>query len=493
MKLIGYGWLINEYHLGVLEPPLQSYIHERSYRHSQEGAGCIESYYPKNYDPGDKWTGNLIFAFKYEGVNLEVLAALFPKIADTDVEAFVKASPIGKYARLTWFFYELLMGKKLGLEDLDRGNYLPILDEAQEFTLPQAVSPRARRQRLIINLLGGKEYCPRIRKTKSILEVQAADLASSVQKLLALYPESLIERASRYLYARETKSSFEIEREHPDTRRTTRFIELLKRAGSGDPYGESELTALQNAIVEPRYASKGYRTSQNYVGESIGPTRELVHYIPPKPEVLSLLMEGWSSSCRVIRTSGVDALVLATIAGFGFVYLHPFDDGNGRIHRFLIHDALISARFTPPGMIFPVSAVMLRRIREYDDALEAFSRPLMKHLQYHLSENGLLSVEGDSAGFYRYPDLTRQAEALASFIQETAKTEFSAELEYLALFDRACEAVQSILDLPDRKLELFVRLVLQGKGKLSSAKRGLFSELTDVELSTLEDAVASTL
>ncbi|MFZ2781348.1 MAG: Fic family protein [Rectinemataceae bacterium] len=491
MKTVGYAWLINEYRLEVLGPALLSYLHERSDRRSLERDGQIESHYPRNYDPGDMWEGNLMFALKYEGINLEVLAALFPKLDPADVEAFVRASPIGKYARFVWFFYEFFLGQRLGFKDLGRGNYIPILDEEQEFSLPKASAPRAKRQRLIVNLLGGKEYCPRIRKTKGILEFEEADIVASVRALVASYPESLIERASRYLYAKETKSSFEIERERPDNKRTAKFVELLRRAGRTDPYEESGLTALQNVIVEERYAATGYRTSQNYVGESIGPTRELVHFIPPKPDALGPLMAGWTLSCRHIRSNGMEALVLATVAGFGFVFLHPFDDGNGRIHRFLIHDALISSGFTPEGMIFPVSAVMLRRMKEYDAALEAYSTLCMEHLHYVLDEKGAMTVEGETSSFYRYPDLTRQAEALASFIRETAQTEFSAELEYLTLFDKASESVRSILDMPDRKLELFVRLCIQGTGKLSASKRGLFSELNDAELASLENAVVS--
>ncbi len=489
MKAVGYAWLIQTYHLDVLEPASVSYIHDRSDRHSVEQDSRTESYYPRGYDPGDEWAGNLTFALKYEGLNLEVLAALFPMLDSSAVEAYVQESPIGKYARFVWFFYELLTERKLGFPDLDTGNYLPILDEEREFTIPAAFAPRAKRQRLIVNLLGGKEYCPRIRKTEAIAAFYTADVAASVRALVAAYPDELIGRASRYLYAKETKSSFEIEREKADTKRTTRFIELLKRAGRIDPYGEKELAALQNAIVEERYAVNGYRTNQNYVGESIGPTRELVHYIPPKPEALGSLMEGWTSCSRQIRASALDALVLATVAGFGFVYLHPFEDGNGRIHRFLIHDALVATGFTPEGMIFPVSAVMLRRMKEYDAALEAFSKPCMERLQYALDSRGSVTVRGETSGHYRYPDLTRQAEALVSFVQETAQVELSAELEYLSLFDQAAEAVRSLLDMPDRKLELFVRLCIQGKGKVSASKRELFPEITDGELADLESAV----
>ncbi|MFA5852414.1 MAG: hypothetical protein WC820_06920 [Spirochaetales bacterium] len=62
-------------------------------------------------------------------------------------------------------------------------------------------------------------------------------------------------------------------------------------------------------------------------------------------------------------------------------------------------------------------------------------------------------------------------------------------MEYLSLFDEAREAVRSILDMPDRKLELFVRLRIQGKGRLPTAKRELFSELSNIELASLESAI----
>jgi hypothetical protein len=129
-------------------------------------------------------------------------------------------------------------------------------------------------------------------------------------------------------------------------------------------------------------------------------------------------------------------------------------------------------------------------MKEYDAALEAFSRPCMERLQYALDSRGAVTVQSETCGYYRYPDLTKQAEALASFVRETAQVEFSAELEYLSLFDQTTEAVRSLLDMPDRKLELFVRFCIQGKGKVSASKRGLFPEITDLELADLERAVA---
>ena len=60
-----------------------------------------------------------------------------------------------------------------------------------------------------------------------------------------------------------------------------------------------------------------------------------------------------------------------------FTQIHPFQDGNGRMHRCLIHHVLAERRFTPPGMVFPVSPVMLDRIDAYRMTLQAHSGPLM--------------------------------------------------------------------------------------------------------------------
>lgn len=74
-----------------------------------------------------------------------------------------------------------------------------------------------------------------------------------------------------------------------------------------------------------------------------------------------------------LRHSNVDPVCAAAAASFGFVFIHPFEDGNGRIHRFLKHQMLASSGFTPHQMLFPVSAVMMRDRSRYDEILEGFS------------------------------------------------------------------------------------------------------------------------
>jgi hypothetical protein len=49
-----------------------------------------------------------------------------------------------------------------------------------------------------------------------------------------------------------------------------------------------------------------------------------------------------------------------------------------------------------------------------------------------------------------------------------------------------------IVDMPDRRASMLVRLILQNNGRLSHTKRSTFPELKDEEISAIEEAVART-
>lgn len=82
-----------------------------------------------------------------------------------------------------------------------------------------------------------------------------------------------------------------------------------------------------------------------------------------------------------------------------------------------------------------------------------------------------LTVHNDTAVWYRYIDMTAQAEALFRFIDRTIDTELAAELAFLARYAAARKAIQEIVDLPDRQIDLFIRFCSQNDGRLSARKR----------------------
>ncbi len=151
-------------------------------------------------------------------------------------------------------------------------------------------------------------------------------------------------------FTKETKSSFAIEGEVPSTDRTMRFVAALGRADHFDTGDKQAFVDLQNSIVDPRYAQKDWRTIQNYVGQTASNYTEIVHFICPKPEDVASLMNGWMRAVARIEDGAVDPICAATLTGFGFVFIHPFEDGNGRIHRFLIHHSLAKLKFAPQGL-----------------------------------------------------------------------------------------------------------------------------------------------
>lgn len=491
MNLIGYRHLIDRFNLDVLMPASSSFLIGRGRRQTVVSiSGRIEERYPKRDDPGPAWVDHLRFALKHEGVELGVLAALFRVAPANELAEWIASSPTGRYARIAWFLYEWFEPWRLSLPDLDQGSYVPVFDEERYVALPgKAAARRIRRQRILDNLPGTASWCPTIRRTERIRHFEAMRLDELAATLVRRFPPKLLQRAAGFLYMKETCSSYAIESLEPDRRRTARFVERLREAGRADCFSEEELVRLQNAIVDERYAEHGFRTVQNYVGQTLGPTREVVHFVPPKPGDLRPMMEGWMEGCRRMLDAGAHPVAVATVAGFGFVFLHPFEDGNGRLHRFLIHHALVAGAFVPPGVIFPVSATMLRQMDRYDAALEAWSRPIGEKTDYALDAEGRMTVENDTAAFHRFPDLTAQAEALFGFIEETIRTEMTTELEYLAVFDEAREAVREIVDMPERRLDLLLRYCLQGKGTLSKTKRSQCPELTSDEVDRIEAAV----
>ena len=191
-----------------------------------------------------------------------------------------------------------------------------------------------------------------------------------------------------------------------------------------------------------------------------------------------------------METGGIQPVVHAATIAFGFVYMHPFEDGNGRIHRFLIHNILAKRGFTPPGAIFPVSAAMLQDKEAYDAALENFSVPLLPLAEYTLDNQGRMTVHNETALRYRFIDLTAQTEALFTFVESVIETDLVQELDFLRNYDTARSALQAIVDMPDRLLDLFIRLCVQNKGVLSASKRkNHFDMLTDDEVAQMQQAI----
>lgn len=161
----------------------------------------------------------------------------------------------------------------------------------------------------------------------------------------------------------------------------------------------------------------------------------------------------------------------------------------------MLHRILSVTGFTPDGLVIPTSAAILHDLAGYDVALEDFSTRIMPFIDYAIDESdGSMVVNNATADLYRYPDLTAQIEALCRWFESAVNTELVEELHTLRAIDDAKEAMRTIVELPDQRENLFIRICMQsfeaGRGyALSKAKRTLFAELTDDEIRKLETTV----
>ncbi|MBF0408443.1 MAG: Fic family protein [Candidatus Riflebacteria bacterium] len=484
----GYAYLLKMFQLSGMPNWHISYVSKLGTHHSRLLNGTIEEIFRIQYWPGEKVGDHLEFALKYDGVNLSLLKQIFKAVPEAEIVGYIKSKPTGKYSRRIWFFYEFLLEKILPVDDVSSGNYVNAIEEKLYYTITNG--EKSQRHRVVNNLPGPMEFCPIIRKTDKLKKMDSADLRKRCEEIVTSFPSDLIRRALSYLYNKETKSSFEIEHIKPNASRTEKFICSLELAERDEFCEKRLLIDLQNRIVDSRFKSCDYRITQNYVGQTVTYQKEVIHYICPKPENLPDLMKGLIASHKRMKNGGVSPVIHAAAIAYGFVFLHPFEDGNGRIHRFLIHNILSIRGMVPRGLMFPVSAVMLKNPIEYDSSLEAFSRPMMQLVEYKLDTSGQMTVENDTECWYRYIDMTRQAEALYDFVNKTIEEELVEELTFLADYDNTKKAIQEIIDMPDRLIDLFIQLCLQNSGTLSAKKKSThFSFLTENELKAMENSV----
>jgi len=481
---IGQAWLRREFGLGVPASAVESYIVQGARRTATDGSHTLE-FYPRQYETDGAVVSHLRFALRHEPIDLGILVAVLKAMAPAELESWVRAEPTGAYSRRAWFFYETFTGRTLDIEDTRTGNYVDALDPERHLVADRRNSVR---HRVIDNLLGGPGLCPTVRRTARLSAQMGVHIDEEARALIESYEPLTLARAVNYLYTKETRSSFAIEGETPSVSRTDRFVAALKAAPAFTINKES-LIRLQGEIVDPRYAAKDWRDFQNFVGQTVGGYREEVNFVCPRPQDVPVLMDYWIVLMERMIDSAVDPVVAAAVASFAFVFAHPFADGNGRIHRFLMHHVLAKRGYSPAGVIFPISAAILRDRRSYDQVLETFSKPLSEFTAWRWTSQQELTVTNDTGDLYRYFDATAFAEYLYDRVADTVRRDLKEELGFVAVFDRAFTAVREIVDMPDRRASLFVRLCMQNGGRLSVAKRPQFPELTDAEIAQLETQV----
>ncbi|HUC83714.1 MAG TPA: hypothetical protein VL970_00870, partial [Candidatus Acidoferrales bacterium] len=276
----GYLWLRQRHALNCLPHHVESFITAGT-RQTHSTPMKREEIYPKSYWPGDDDFSHLEFALKHEGLHLQLLRDLLPRLPADQVSGYIQSKPTSIFARRIWYLYENFSGQQLDLPDVSQGNYADLLDERDYYVGPDQRSPR---HRVNVNLPGTLAFCPLVRRTRNLLAAEAGKLEQECRKVIDAIPAELYARALQFFYTKETKSSYAIERETPDQKRSQKFADALREASQRDFLLKEALVTLQQTIVDPRFANAGWRDTireQNYLGRSLGLTEEEVHFIPP--------------------------------------------------------------------------------------------------------------------------------------------------------------------------------------------------------------------
>lgn len=488
-ELVGYAHLIEHFQLQARPLATVAVIDSAVRgRQTSENNDPEVTQFQSTYRPAPTLLGNLQFAFRYEGLNLEVLALLFKKTGRSEIEKILAEQPESSFARRIGYLYEWLTGEEITAVVAPRAAYVPVVDDSLQFSL--ADGPKNGKFRVTDNLPGNRQFCPLVRQTDSLKAMVQKNLKQGALDTIAKYDPALLRRAAAFLYLKETHSSFEVEREKPSPDRAKRFADLLREAERGIPLSEERFVQLQNAVLDPRFHEFSYRTKQNWVGQDLG-YRKKVDFVPARPDDVRDLMKGLVDLSEAIRTKpeNLDPVVAAAVLAFGFVFIHPFMDGNGRLHRFIIHDVLSTSGFTPKGIVLPVSAVILANLDEYVHTLERFSKPLQARTEYD-PDSPNIPAKGNDGLYFRYFDATDQVSFLFWALERAITHDLEEEISFLLGFDNAYKALKAELDWPAHSLDLFIRLVHQNKGSLSKGKRqSHFEWMTDAETKRSEAAV----
>jgi len=488
--IVGYTAVIEKLKLQIPLPLVKAMVSEK-YRSIKDESWLIfsASYLPQDNTDISRIQAlynHLVFALKYEGVNLLVFAKLQAQLSHEELLALVTIEPLGQYSRRIWFLLEWVSGMPIvGKSDISKKSYVPVVDTKLQFAVAGIKSPR---HLVVNNLPGTNQFCALIRKTDKIEQHLSKSYVEENRKQLAGIRKDIIQRASAFLLLKDSKASFTIEGESPTSKRAVRWGTAIGQAGLND-LSKEELIRLQQLVIEnTRFVQMGLRKKGGFVGEHDRVSGEPIpDHISAKSQDLDDLVDGLIDVNKLFIKDDIHAVLAAAVIAFGFVFIHPFEDGNGRIHRYLIHHMLTKKQFADQGIIFPVSSSILDHINDYQKVLESYSKPLLNLIEWVETKDHNVEVTNETKDYYRFFDATKPTEFLFDCVADTIKNIVPREINYLANYDAFKAYMEEEFEMPDKLISVLVRFLEQNQGVLSErAKEKEFSMLTEREVKRIE-------
>ncbi|MDP9281332.1 MAG: Fic family protein [Chloroflexota bacterium] len=144
--------------------------------------------------------------------------------------------------------------------------------------------------------------------------------------------------------------------------------EAIKLATSRHRVTVEDIRAIHRRLFEgSREVRAGaVRTSQSWIGTGENPWG--ARFIPVPEEDVAALLE---DLCVFLERDDLPAVVQAALAHAQFETIHPFEDGNGRVGRALIH-LVLRRRGVAPHYVPPISLVLASNYAAYESGLTTY-------------------------------------------------------------------------------------------------------------------------
>jgi Fic family protein len=489
--ITGYAAVIHHLHLPIPVPRPFVIVSLKAKRSENDDFLLLpNSYLPEdcaNLTEIEALYKQLVFALKYEGVNMLFFSALVKRYSEKELSQLVNIEPTGQYSRRIWFLIEWFLGKEIkDIPNLTKKSYVNVIDTNLQYAVNGIKSAR---HSVINNLPGTIDFCPLIRKTARLEQYISENISAKKYEYLKGIRKSILLRASAFLLLKDSKASFSIEGESPKSKRAARWGQAIGQAGMKDLSHEEFLRLQQIVIENPRFLDMGYRKKGGFIGDRDSDTfSPIPDHLSAKPSDLKQLMSGLIETNRLLLSDETDAVLAAAVIAFGFVFIHPFVDGNGRIHRYLIQHILAKKQFSQQGLIFPVSASILSHIEDYQNVLENHSTPLLDFIEWNETSDHNVEVTNDTIDYYKYFDATEQAEFLYDCVKDTIDNIIPEEVNYLIKYEEFKSYIDNTFEMPDDLVSLLVRFLEQNNGKISKrARKKEFEALDENEVENIEE------
>ncbi len=470
-KKIGYSFLKSKLQLAVFEPKVAAELSASVTSLIRKDAILLV---PSRYRlQPDDLVGHVLFALKHEGINLQILSEALRHISEESLLNSISSKLSGSYQRKLGYLWEFFNGKELPVTIPANTRYIKLFNENRYVT---GCGIKNTKWRVIFNGLGNLHYCPTVEKTEKIQAALENNVLDRVRDYLTQIGRVNADRALQWAYLSETESSYAIEGEKPDMSKSERFVRLLEHAHDNTPLTEDYLCDLQNQVISnPFDMAFSYRTEQNWLSNG-GRGALGVSYVPPSPECLEDLMAAFLDMANQLPKQ-VDPVIAASVTSFGFVFLHPFMDGNGRLSRFLFHRQLCSSGQLQKGQLLPVSVAMKSSEEKYLNTLEEFSKPsrALWSVMWIADHDFDFRFKGSPA-IYRYWDATSCAEFGLEMAQEALDKHLRQEVNYLMCFDEIHRAVSQRYDIRETILHHLINGCLDLNGIVSKNLRKRYAD-----------------